>query len=197
MDEWLVTFPVPEEGPASHIRDLRVWIGGQNENCVPEIFFPIHPWFTNAESVALLGYGGVSPSRVPSLWTLPQSVTSLIIMTSVFAFRQVWDIMTRLPNLDDPTIVGSLIAVDKGMSPGIGTTLKGGFGGRLVLSKECVDEDDVNMLLEIPTRLHFTHMGINGTLECFLSTMRLAEVYGKTLVGLSYTADRHGKCHPS
>ena len=179
-----------EESPANHVRDLRVWIGGAN--CVPERFFEYTSWFTNTKRVCLGGGGGSSPIRVPSLWRLPQSVISLTLGTDVFTLVQVRDIMAHLPNLDDLSLSGSLIAVDKpDRLPGIGTTLRGRFGGRLELFGGWLGEDITNMLLGIPTGLHFTDVKIHGAHGCFPSTVKLVEACARTLVNLSYTAT-HG-----
>jgi len=76
---WFKVFPVPEESPAHHVRDLRVWIGG-DVHVLEE--FPKHtPWFTNVEKVSFLGYGAPRLSRTRSVWRLSQSVTSLAIRT--------------------------------------------------------------------------------------------------------------------
>jgi len=59
VDGWFKAFPVPEESPAHHVRDLRVWIGGGNS--VPEKFFEYIHWFTNVEKLSLCGFGGSPP----------------------------------------------------------------------------------------------------------------------------------------
>lgn len=194
MNRWLKAFPVPEESPVNHVKDLRVWIGGYD--CVPESFFEYTSWFTNAKKVSLTGNGGDSPLRVPSLWRLPQSVTALTMNTDVVTLVQIRDIIAHLPNLDDLSLLGYLIAVDKDVLPGIGTTLKCRFGGRLRLSGGCVGEDVANMLLDVPTGLHFTDVRIHGTYECFASIVRLAEACDRTLVNLSCTANPKGKYYP-
>ena len=195
MDRWLETFPVPEESPANHVRDLTVEIGGGES--VPERFFEYISWFTNVKWVTLQGReAGAPPLRVPSLWRLPQSVTSLTVSTNAVTLVQIRDIMAQLPNLDDLGLFEHLAAVDNDLLPGIGTTLKGRFGGQLVLTERCVDEGVTNMLLEIPTRLHFTEVGIFGTHTCFPSTVRLVEACGETLVNLRYTAHFDGKSYP-
>ena len=191
---WFAAFPVPEESPAHHVRDLQVWIGSFTH--VPEWFFGYTSWFTNAEKVVLLGDGGLPPLRVPSLWRLPQSVTALTVQANVVNLVQIRDVMALLPNLDDLTLTGYPDDVDEDMLPGIGATLKGGFGGRLILSGGCVGEDVGNMLLEIPTRLHFTEVGICAMHQCFPSTVRVVEACGKTLVNLSYMANCYGKSCP-
>ena len=193
MKRWLKAFPVEEESPANHVRDLHIWIGGYD--CVPEAFFEYTSWFVNVKSVALTGNGMDSPLRVPSLWRLPQSVTSLTTNTDMFTLVQIRDIMAHLPNLDNLSLSGTPIAANKDMLPGIGTTIKCRFGGRLQLFGEYVSEEFINMLLEIPTGLHFTGVGVHGTHECFPSTVRLAEACCETLVDLSYTARCHGKSH--
>ena len=194
MNSWLVTFPVPEKSPAKHVRDLIVEIGG--DECVPERFFEYTSWFTNAKRVRLQGCGRDPPLRVPSLWRLPQSVTSLSVSTNTITLVQIRDIMAQLPNLDNLELSGYPTAVNKDILPGIGATLKGRYGGRLVLAERCVDEGVANMLLEIPTCLRFTEVEIRGTHRCFPLTVRLVEACGETLMSLRYTAYFDGKPNP-
>jgi len=92
-----------------------------------------------------------------------------------------------LPNLDNLSLSGSLIPVDRGTLSGIGATLSGRFGGQLRLLKGFVDEDIMDMLLEVPTGLHFTEVEVHGTGEYHLPTARLTEACAKTLVKFSYT----------
>jgi len=194
MNRWLDVFPTKEESPANHVKHLRVWIGGYD--CVPEWFFKYTWWFANVKKVTLIGKGGDPPLRVPSLWRLPQSVVSLTMNTDVVTLVQVRDIMAHLPNLDDLSLLGYPIAVDRNMLPGIGRVLKGRFGGGLQLYEGCVGEDVTNMLLEIQAGLHFTDVMIHGTHECFPSTVRLAESCGRTLMNLLYTASPYSKSYP-
>jgi len=188
-------FPIPEESPAHHVKELRIWIAGQD--WVPERFFEYTPCFANAETVRLLGYGGVPPLRVPSLWKLPQSVTSLIVNSGVVSPIQIRDIMAQLPNLEDLSLLGSLIQMDKRGLMGIGTVLTGRFLGKLLLRDECADKGVLNMLLQIPTGLHFTEVDIRCTGECLLSTVKLVGVCGRTLVKLSCTVTVYGIFTPS
>jgi len=190
IQRWFRLFPVPEESPAHHVRELGIWIAGQD--WVPERFFEYTPCFTNAETVRLLGYGGVPPLRVPSLWKFPQSVTSLVVNSGVVTPVQIRDIIAQLRNLDDLSLSGSLIRVDERALVGIGTVLTGGFGGKLLLRDECADEGIMNMLLEIPTGLHFTEVNIRCTGERLPSSVKLAAVCGRTLVKLSCTIIVHG-----
>ena len=180
MDKWLKTFPVPEQSPAHYIRDLRVSTGGYGSS--PGVFFEYIPWFTNVERVTLLGDG----RWIPTFWRLPQSVTSLTVNTDATAFAQIQGIMLHLPNLNDLSLSGSLVPVDRRTLAGIGTTLSGKFGGQLRLLKGFVDKDIINMLLEVPTGLHFTEVEIRGTSECLIPTVRLAEACANTLVKFSY-----------
>ena len=194
VDRWFKTFPVPGESPARHVRDLCFWISGAD--CVPEQFLGYTPWFHNVEKISLLGSGGRPLSQAPSYWTLPQSVTALTIDTNVVTLVQVRDIMVQLPNLDDLSLSGSLIQVDKDMLRGIGTTLGGRFGGRLLLRGGCAGKDVINMLLEIPSGLRFTKVGICCMRERLLPAVRLAEACGETLVKLSHMTTFHGKSYP-
>ena len=193
MDRWLKTFPIPEESPASHVRELRVRIVGDDR--VPERFFRYTRWFTNVEKMSLLGLEGVPPLRTPSLWKLPQSITSLIINTDVVTLVQLRDIMAHLPSLDDLSLSGSPIPVDKSVLPGIGTTLRGRFGGKLVLRDNCVHEYVVDLLLGTPTGLHFTEVDICCRPERLLPTARLVQSCGRTLAKLSYTITSYGRYH--
>ena len=185
VDKWFKTFPVPEESPAHHVKDLCIWIAGAG--CVPEKFFKYTQWFTNAESISLLGYRGVPLMRRTSLWRFPKSVTSLAIDTNVVTLLQVRDVMTHLPNLDDLSLSGSLVTMDRRESLGIGTVLRGRFGGKLILSDEYASEDVFNMLLKIPSGLRFTEVQVHCTRERLCSAVRLIEACGNTLVRLSHT----------
>ena len=185
MDRWLKTFPVPEESPAHHVKDLRICVGGDSR--VHERFFKHTRWFTGAHRMYLAGYGGRPLFQETQNWTLPQSVTSLAIDTGVMTLVHVRDIMAQLPNLGDLTLSGSLVAVDGRELLGIGTVLKGRFAGQLILSSECVGRGAIDMLLEIPTGLHFTEVRICCTREHLPSAVRLVEACYKTLVKLSHT----------
>ena len=196
MDKWLKTFLAPEESPAHYVRDLFVWIGGRDR--VPEVFFEytLCAWFTNAENVTLFGHGGGPPSRTPSLWKLPQSITSLTTTTDMVTLVQIRDIMMQLPNLNDLSLSGSLIPVDRSALLGIGATLKGRFSGELHLYGGYADNNLMNMLLEVPTQLNFTAVQVCATYQCLLSTARLVEACGKTLVKILYSVSCLGKPHP-
>ena len=191
VDKWFKTFPAPEESPAHHVKDLRIWIGGGG--CVPEKFFKYTQWFPNTESMSLLGRGGVPLMRRTSLWRFPKSVTSLTIDTDVVTLLQVRDIMAHLPNLDDLSLSGSLVATGRRELLGIGRVLRGRFGGKLVLSDEYVDEDVINMLLEIPSGLRFTEAQVHCTHDILPSAVRFVESCGETLVKLSHTFALHRK----
>ena len=101
--------------------------------------------------------------------------------------------MVQLPNLDDLSLSGSLVTVDRNTLPGTGTALRGRFGGRLRLDNGHAIADVINMLLEVPTGLHFTEVEILGKYECLSLTVRLAEACGKSLVYLTYVVNIHGK----
>ena len=185
---------MPEESPAHHVRVLRFSVA--EFNTVPEKFFEYTPWFTNVVGVTLLAYGVTQPSWGPPYWRLPQSVTSLTIGANTITLPQIQDIMAQLPNLDDLTLSGSLVGEVKGAVVGDGTGLRGKFGGQLRLLGRSASEGVVDMLLGIPTGLHFTHVQIRSPHECLLSTARLVDACAKTLVKLLYTVDGHCKFHP-
>jgi hypothetical protein len=191
---WVKTFPVPGESPAHYVRDLCFSLWGYSG--APQKVFDHVPWFINVEKMAWLGHGGFRSPWILSLGRLPQSLTSLTIETDPVTIVQIRDILAQLPNLDNLSLVGFIDAVERRALPGIGTVLRGRFGGRLRLVNGYAEECVMNMLLEVPTGLHFTELHVRGVHESFLSTVRLAEACGKTLVKLSYTVSFNGKYRP-
>ena len=186
MVKWIEAFPVPEDSPAHHVRDLRFSIGGHNS--IPEKFFGYTPWFTNVERVILLGLGMFD--FLEPFWTpLPQSTTSLTIGPDSIptSFVQTLGITAQQSNFDNSLLFGSLVWVDKRVLFGIGAILKGGFGGQLRLFGGNASGGVVDTLLEVPTGLHFTEVQVRTRHECLLSTVMLAEACAKTLVKLAYT----------
>jgi len=196
VERWLKTFPVPEETPARHVRDLRLWIGGHNR--VPEKIFEYTPSFTNMQSLSLMGYWGSPPLQIPLVWGLPLSVTSLTVNTNVVTLVQIRDILAQLPNLSNLSLSGFPVPVDVKSLVGIGAALKGGFAERLKLCGGYAHEDAVNMLLEVPTGLHFTEAQIRSTRKFLPSAVRLVEACRETLVKLSQTVtfQLEGLSHP-
>ena len=192
MARWLETFPVPGESPAHHVRDLSLALG--EHDGTREKFFEYLPWFTNAETMSLYGYGSPEPLWMPSVWRLPQSITSLGTRARTVTLVHLQAIMVQLPNLNEMSLSGPLAAVDEGELVGIGTTLRGRYSGKLELY-QLDARGVVDMLLEVPTGVHFSHLQIRGTHECFLPTVKLAEACGESLVKLSYIADSYGKSH--
>jgi hypothetical protein len=194
MARWLETFPVPKKSPAHYVRDLHFSLGWPSN--APRGFSEHTPWFTNVEAMTLSEQGGFLPSWIPSLGRLPRSVTSLTINVATVSLARVRDVLVQLPKLDDLWMSGSLVVPDVYPLAGIGAVLRGRFRGQLCLFNGHADEDVMNMLLEVPTGLHFIQMCICGTHESFLSTVRLVEACGKTLVQLRYTLFIHGKFCP-
>jgi len=194
VDRWLKMFPVPEEGPARQVRDLHVEIGWDDP--VPDKLFEHTPWFTSVDRISLLGHMAPPSSLKPSSWKLPQFITSLTINASVFTLVQVRDVIAQMPNLDDLTLMGSLIEVDRSELPGIGTVVRGRFGGKLKLCGEFVGEDVADMLLEIPSGLRFSEAVIDCTPERLPSAVRVVEGCCKTLVKLSHTVAFPRESHP-
>ena len=105
--------------------------------------------------------------------------------------------MAQLPNLNNLVLSGAVAPADKSALVGIGAALKGRFGGELRLLGEHASGGAVDMLLEIPTGLHFTEVRVRNTRECLLPTVRLAEACSETLVKLSYSISSHRKSAPS
>jgi len=105
--------------------------------------------------------------------------------------------MAQLPNLNDLVLSGSFAAVGGRKLAGIGTVLKGEFGGRLLLRGACASEDAINMLLEIPSGLRFAELEMYCTRNRLPSAaVRLAEACHKTLMKLSHTVGYHCESYP-
>ena len=188
---WVKAFPVPEASPAHYVRELRFALGGGYS--APQQIFEHVPWFTNLERMTWMGAGGFRSLWVLSLRRLPQSLTSLTIETDMVALVQIRDILVQLPNLDDLSLLGFRDTTERRVLLGMGKVVRGRFCGQLRLVNGYADKCVMDMLLEVPTGLHFTEIHIRGMHESFLSTVRLAEACGHTLVKLSYMVSFHGK----
>jgi len=188
---WEKAFPVPEKSPAHFIRDLRVSSGG-SDGSPGGLFFRYAPWITGVERVSFLGDG----KWIPMFWQLPRSITSLTMRTDTSTLVQVRNILAQLPNLDDLSLSGTLVPLSRRQLGGIGTDLRGRFRGRLRLFEEHAGKDVVDMLLEVPTGLHFTVVEIRGMGECLFSTARFVGACCKTLVKLTYTVSSYCEFPP-
>ena len=185
MDRWLKVFPVPEESPAHHVRHLHLWVGSRD--IFPDAFRDHIPWFTGVKMVNLSARGSGRSLQTLSVWRLSHSVTSLTASTGEVTPERIRDAMVLLPNLDNLSLSGSLHPAARKELIGMGKNLKGRFRGRLRLLKGLAHSDVVNMLLEVPTGLHFTGVEVRGTYECLLPTVRLVEACGGSLVKFAYT----------
>ena len=195
MDRWLYAFPVPEESPAYHFRALRITISGIN--WFPDKFFEHAPRFMNVRKLSFFGGERCLGSRLPSRWKLPESVTSLTIEASNgVGLVEIWDIMARLPNLDDLSLWGFFVPADRCALRGIGTVLRGRFGGELVLGTVYANYECTNLLLEMLAGLPFIKVEINCAREYIPSVIRLVEACSKTIVKLSLDVRYGGKYHP-
>lgn len=101
--------------------------------------------------------------------------------------------MLRLPALDDLSLSGSIAVESNGSSQGFGTVLKARFGGMLRLGPESIDEGIVNLLLEVPTGLHFTWVDVHVDRESHPSVVRLTEACRTTLARLWYRISAHAE----
>ncbi|KAF9645584.1 hypothetical protein BDM02DRAFT_492760 [Thelephora ganbajun] len=183
MKRWVKTFPVPEESPAHHVRDLCLLPGRYYD--APE-FFERTQWFTNAKKMTVFGDVPLSSwLGIPSFAKLPQTVTSLTIRARTVDLVQMRDVIARLPNLDDLSLSGSVTKRGRSFL-GLGTTLRARFGGKLQLRGGHPYGKVVDMLLEVPTGLHFTEVHVYTNRGCLPTTVRLAEACGETLVRLLY-----------
>lgn len=185
--KWIEAFPVAEHSPARHVRELGLSLGGDYH--VPDEFFRCLQTFTNVRKVTMSTKFGKGWWWIPSFSTLPRSVTSLTIETEWSTLQEIRDVMAQLPNLNDLKLAGFIHPIGSGM----GSSLKANFGGRLQLHNLGRNYPGVvNMLLEVPTGLHFTEIEIHGEDECLASTVMLAEACAGTLVRLSCLVENHG-----
>jgi len=195
MEKWLERFPLPEKSPAHLVKNLYVWIGAFHY--VPDRFFEYTPWFTNLESLSLMEYKGIPMLRSPSLWRSPRSVTSLTVKTELLTLVEIRDIIAELPNLNSLWLSGALVGVYRRVSRGVGTVLRGRFGGKLRLCNGYAGESVTNMLLGVPTGIHFTEFQIECPRKLLLSNVRLLEACGNTIVRLSYKINFERMSHSS
>jgi len=197
MEIWLYAFPVPEESPAHHFRALRLTITGIN--WFPDKFFEHAPLFTNVRKLYLFGREDCLESRLPSLWRLPEYVTSLTIQAPFggVSLVGIWDIMARLPNLNDLSLWGGVIPADRNALLGIGTVPRGRFGGELVLRDVYSKRRDATIILfKILTGSPFSKVGIDCAREHIPRVIRLVEACSETIVKLSLNVFFSGKYHP-
>ena len=180
--KWLQVFP--EHSPGHHVRRVDINL----ERSDPDLHKIIEHFhgFPKLKTVTVCRVG-----RGRSLWMsqfvgLPQFVTSLRLEEHSITLCQIRDVISQLPNLDDLHLTGALPVTDRNEVRGIGTTLTAKFCGRLEfcsLNPGCSDGDIVNMLLEVPTGLHFKDVHSRA---CLSSTVRVVEACSKTLVKLVY-----------
>ena len=193
VTNWLEAFPVPEKSPAYYVKELQFLFPVWRFDAL-ERFFDYLPWFVNATTVSWKGQADLWLfHQILSFGTLSRSLTSLSLERSAISVLQIRDIMARLDNLDDLRLSGLLVKIDKDRLCGIGTALRGRFRGRLTLLGELVDSDIADMLLEVPTGLHFTEIYIRATRHNLRSVVKLSEACGTNLTKLTYLVDYIGK----
>ena len=161
---------MPEESPVHYVKDLRFSLGLGKQYGTPEEIFKYTPWFTKTET--------------------------LVIEAGEIDLMQMRDIMVHLPNLNNLILSGTIIVRFRKLLPGLGTDLRRRFGGELRIRNGRTDKDFVNMLLEVPTGLHFTKLYVYANRACLLQAVRLAEACRETLVELLYLGFIQGKYHP-
>ena len=181
IQRWLRTFPVPEQAPTHLVRHICLSNGIRLDFYYHEFLRHIQG-FTNLEAISMHGTGQIW--WVPWLVGLPQSVTTLAISSDGISILQVQRIMAQLPNLNNLSLSGDIRMPDRKELQGIGTALRGRFGGCLTLG---MLGEVVTMLLEIPTGLHFTRLNICPWYDCLPPAVRLTEACSKTLVELYYS----------
>ena len=111
-----------QRSPAHFVRDLH--FSGLYDSA-PERLVEHAPWLTNVERVTLSGWGVFQRPR------LPLSVISLSIPADSTTLLRIRDVILQLQNLDGLSLLRSIVVAYKRMFPGIGTTLRGRFGGHM------------------------------------------------------------------
>jgi len=179
-------------GESHHVRDLRVRTGGIQ--WFPDEFFAHAPRFANVRKLSLFGGVDYLGSQLASHWTLPESVTSLAIkaITGVSVVA-IWDIIARLPNLDDLMLWGSFIPMDRSALLGVP---RGRLGGELVLCNVCGEGAEKKLLLDILTGFPFSKVEVRCAREHIPPVIRLVGACSKTIVKLSLDVIFGGKYHP-
>ena len=193
--KWIKTFPVPEESPAYYVKDLRFSLGAHFGG--PKEFVEHTPWFTNAEKLTVTVDTAFRPIDIPFFARLPQSPTSLTMeaLSCQNEFVHMLDVMAQLPNLENVTVSGNFVVrVGK---PRPATAPRGRFGGELRIRNGQTEKSFVNLLLEVPTGLHFTKIHVHPDCACLLQTVRLVEACCETLVELTYMGSILGKSSPA
>ena len=183
VNRWFRTFPIPEESPARHIKNISVWFG--DDSPIPEEFWDYTPWFTDADLVCLFLFEGLPPLRKRSFWRLPRSTTSLAIDTDAAILMRVRDITAQLSNLEDLSLSGCLVATDKRGLPG--------NGERLTVHSGRDAYDTIGMYLKTLSEPYFTEVCIHSTRKHLLSAVGLAEACCKTVVKLSHEVIPYGR----
>ena len=199
MSRWLRVFPVREQSPAHHVRELHLILLGHRDYAPPREFFGRIRGFANLKKIVVVENETHQTSWIPWLVGLPKSPTSLTISADSITVPEIRDIMVQLPNLNNLSLWGPLRATDRSELQGIGSALRGKFGGHLHigrLNRSSDDSDLMNMLLEVPTGLHFTQIHVYCWGDCLSSITRLAEACSNSLVKLIYSVKNQGKSPP-
>ena len=102
--------------------------------------------------------------------------------------------MAKLLNLQDLSLSVALTSVSTGAF--IWETAPRRLGGKLLLLDGLANKYVVDMLLEIPTGLHFAEIQARGVRICLLSTVMLAEACSRTLEKLTSAVSIYCKSHP-
>jgi len=189
INRWLRAFPVPEESPACHIKNMIIWCG--NGGPISEEFLDYTPtWFAEVDVVCILLFETLPPLRKRPFWRLPRSTSSLTIDTDVAIHVRVRDITAKLLNLDELSLSGSLVAMDKRELPGNDERLiiYSGHDGYNTIST-------TGAHLETQSSSSFTEVWIYCTRKHLPSAVGLAEACRKTLVKLSHQVVPYGRSH--
>ena len=193
--KWLQVFPVQEHSPGRHVR--RVDINLEKSDPVLHKIIERFHGFQKLKTITVRGARNGCTLRMSQFVGLPKFVTSLRLMEDSITLSQIRDVISQLPNLDDLHLAGAIPVTDRNVVRGIGTTLTAKFGGCFQLigvGPGCSDTDIVNMLLEVPTGLHFKDV---HSWACLSSTVRIVEACSKTLVKLLYEFYNKSESAPS
>jgi hypothetical protein len=184
ITKWNAAFPIPEDSPARHVRDLSFCYIHPN---VPIEFADRIRYFSNVHKLTLIGRIATDPSFISALGELPPSIRSVDITFSKVLTAHIVSVLQQLPNLENISLRSTEWA---GMiPPGAGVLIQSRLGGKLRLRRRFAHRDLLNLLMEIPTGSQFAEVEIrDSSMSCFPATLKLVEACQHTLTKLHFSA---------
>jgi len=178
FSRWRKAFPLPEHSPAHFVRALHL-LPIPESNTASHLAKHIL-CFSKIEELYL------EPAKPSLLATLPRilpTVRYLRIKDKEIPLDQIHMILARLPSLDSLMLAGIFPKMDFPF----GDAPRGDFRGALRLHGDLARGDVFNMLMNIPTGLHFTKLDIvrvDG--KYFQDALRLVEACKHSLQKLRF-----------